>query len=66
MTTIEPLSTEEIAGLREYHVPVRVWRGSATWIVCDADVDAWPCELIRALATINALQAALAAERSMV
>lgn len=33
MTTIEPLSAEEIAGLREYHVPVRVWRGSATWIV---------------------------------
>lgn len=54
---IFPLSTGDIAKIRQHHFPVPYRTYGSDRLMC-AQADAWwPCALIQALATIDALEA---------
>ena len=53
---IFPLSTGDIAKIREHHFPVPYRTDGSNRLMCAQDDAWWPCALIQALDTIDALQ----------
>ena len=53
---IFPLSTGDIAKIREHHFPVPYRTDGSDRLMCAQDDAWWPCALIQALNTIDALE----------
>ena len=58
---IFPLSTGDIAKIREHHFPAPYRTDGSDRLMCAQDDAWWPCALIQALNTIDVLQAELQA-----